>query len=164
MKGGIGTASITMSNGLIVAALVAVNAAGDVIDPSNGQVVAGKLGPDNKFLDARQLLRKGVTSTQKPGENTTLGLIVTNAKITKAQGRKIADMAHDGFARAIAPAHTLNDGDTIFAMGTGAFAGNADLTTIGALAADVMADAILRGVREATGLPNYPAVRDLIRK
>jgi len=164
MKGGIGTASITMSNGLIVAALVAVNAAGDVIDPSNGQVVAGKLGADNKFLDARLLLRKGTPNTQKPGENTTLGLIVTNARITKAQGRKIADMAHDGFARAIVPAHTLNDGDTIFAMGTGAFTGTADVTTIGALAADVMADAILRGVREATGLPTYPAVRDLIRK
>ena len=165
MKSGIGTASITMSNGLIVAALVAVNAAGDVIDPSNGKVVAGRLAADsNTFLDARQLLRNGVTSTQKPGENTTLGLIVTNAKITKAQGRKIADMAHDGFARAIAPAHTLNDGDTIFAMGTGAFTGNADLTTIGGLAADVTAEAILRGVREATGLPNYPAVRDLIRK
>src|SRR5215203_4520097 len=164
MKGGIGTASITMSNGLIVAALVAVNAAGDVIDPANGQVVAGKLGPDNKFLDARLLLRKGANSTQKPGENTTLGLIVTNARITKAQGRKIADMAHDGFARAISPAHTLNDGDTIFAMGTGAFTGTADLTTIGALAADGMADAILRGVRQATGLPNYPAVRDLTRK
>jgi len=165
MKGGIGTASITMSNGLIVAAIVAVNAAGDVIDPANGQVVAGKLAADsNTFLDARQLLRKGATNTQKPGENTTLGLIVTNAKITKAQGRKIADMAHDGFARAISPAHTLNDGDTIFAMGTGAFTGTADLTTIGALAADVMADAILRGVRQATGLPNYPAVRDLTRK
>jgi len=164
MKGGIGTSSITMSNGLIVAALVAVNAAGDVIDPANGQVVAGKLGPDNKFLDARQLLRRGATTTQKPGENTTLGLIVTNARITKAQGRKIADMAHDGFARAIAPAHTLNDGDTIFAMGNGSFTGTADVTTIGALAADVMAEAILRGVREATGLPNYPAVRDLTRK
>ncbi|HEX8028222.1 MAG TPA: P1 family peptidase [Vicinamibacterales bacterium] len=164
MKGGIGTASITMSSGLIVSALVAVNAAGDVIDPATGKVVAGKLGPDNSFLDARKLLRQGVSNTQKPGENTTLGLIVTNAKITKAQGRKIADMAHDGFARAIAPAHTLNDGDTIFAMGNGTFTGAADVTTIGGLAADVMAEAILRAVREATGIPNYPAVRDLSRQ
>ena len=73
-------------------------------------------------------------------------------------------MAHDGFARAIVPAHTMNDGDTIFAIGTGAFTGDANITILGGLGAEVMADAILRAVREATGLPNYPAVRDLARK
>jgi len=165
MKGGIGTASITLPGGLIVAALVAVNAAGDIIDPATGRVVAGARGPDGRtFVDARTLLRSGRTlAPQRPGENTTLGLIATNARLTKAQARKVADMAHDGFARAIVPAHTMNDGDVIFALGTGAFTGEATVTTIGALGAEVMADAILRAVREATGLPTYPAVRDLGR-
>ena len=165
MKGGIGTASITLPNGLTVAALVAVNAAGDIVDPSNGRIVAGARGKDGvSFLDARTLLRSGTTAAQRPGENTTLGLIATNAKITKAQARKMAEMAHDGYARAIVPAHTMNDGDTIFAIGTGAFAGDANITILGGLAAETMADAILRAVREATGVPNYPAVRDLTRK
>ncbi len=165
MKGGIGTASITLPSGLTVAALVAVNAAGDIVDPSTGQIVAGKRSADGRgFADARKLLRTGTTVTERAGENTTLGLIATNARLTKAQAKKIAEMAHDGFARAIVPAHTMNDGDTIFAFGTGAFAGDANVTTIGSLGAEVMADAILRAVREATGLPNYPSVRDLTRK
>ena len=165
MKGGIGTASITLPSGLTVAALVAVNAAGDIVDPANGKIIAGARGKDGQsFLDARTLLRSGTTAAQRPGENTTLGLIATNAKITKAQARKIAEMAHDGFARAISPAHTMNDGDTIFAIGTGTFTGDANITILGGLGAEVMADAILRAVREATGLPNYPAVRDLTRK
>lgn len=165
MKGGIGTASITLPNGLTVAAMVAVNAAGDIVDPATGRIVAGKLAADGRtFVDARKLLRTGTTIAERPGENTTLGLVATNAKITKAQARKIAEMAHDGFARAIAPAHTMNDGDTIFAVGTGAFTGDANITILGGLAAEVTADAILRAVREATGLPNYPAVRDLARK
>ena len=164
MKGGIGTASITLPSGLIIAALGAVNAAGDNIDPATGRVVAGARGEDGvSFVDARTLLRSGRTATQRPLENTTLGLIATNARITKSQARKIAEMAHDGFARAIVPAHTMNDGDIIFALGTGAFTGEANITTLGGVAAEVMADAILRAVREATGLPNYPAVRDLRR-
>ena len=165
MKGGIGTASITLPSGLTVAALVALNAAGDIVDPSNGKIVAGVRGPDGRsFVDARTILRTGATAPQKPGENTTLGLIATNARITKAQARKIAEMAHDGFARAIVPAHTMNDGDTIFAIGTGAFTGDANITILGGLAAEAMQDAILRAVREATGVPNFPAIRDLGRK
>jgi L-aminopeptidase/D-esterase-like protein len=164
MKGGIGTASITLPSGLTVAALVALNAAGDIVDPSTGRIVAGVRGPDGQtFVDARKILRTGVTAPQRPGENTTLGLIATNARITKAQARKIAEMAHDGFARAIVPAHTMNDGDTIFAIGTGAFTGDANITILGGLGAEVMQDAILRAVREATGVPNFPAVRDLRR-
>ena len=102
MKGGIGTASITLPSGLTVAALVALNAAGDIVDPATGRIVAGARGKDGvSFLDARTLLRSGTTAAQRPGENTTLGLIATNARITKAQARKMAEMAHDGFARAI---------------------------------------------------------------
>src|SRR5262245_46941584 len=165
MKGGIGTASITLPSGLIVAALVAVNAAGDIVDPSTGKIVAGVRGADGRtFVDARTILRSGATAPQRPGENTTLGLVATNARITKAQARKMAEMAHDGFARAIVPAHTMNDGDTIFAIGTGAFTGDANITILGGLAAEAMQDAILRAVREATGVPNFPAIRDLGRK
>lgn len=166
MKGGIGTASITLANGLTVAAIVAVNAAGDIIDPANGRVVAGALTADGKtFLDARVILRNGGRIDQpRPAENTTIGLVATNAKLTKAQARKVADMAHDGFARTITPAHTMADGDTIFAIATGSYAGEVNMTVIGALGAEMMADAILRAVREASGIPGYPAVRDLPRQ
>lgn len=165
MKGGIGTASITLASGLTVAAIVAVNPAGDVIDPATGRVVAGALAADGRtFLDARVILRNGGRVDQpRPGENTTLGLVATNARLTKAQARKVADMAHDGFARAIVPAHTMNDGDVTYAIATGSYAGEVNMTVIGALGAEMMADAILRAVREATGVPGYPAVRDLRR-
>lgn len=164
MKGGIGTASITLPSGLTIAAIVAVNAGGDIVDPATGRLVAGARGTDGQtFLDARVVMRNGSLEKPRPGENTTIGLVATNAKLTKAQAKKVADMAHDGFARAIVPAHTMGDGDTIFAIATGGHAGDANVSLIGGLAAEVMADAILRGVREATGLPNIPAVRDLRR-
>ena len=115
------------------------------------------------LAQARVVMRNGSLEKLRPGENTTIGLIATNAKLTKAQAKKVADMAHDGFARAIVPAHTMGDGDTIFAIATGGHPGDANVSLIGGLAAEVMADAILRGVREATGLPNIPAVRDLRR-
>jgi L-aminopeptidase/D-esterase-like protein len=190
MKAGLGSAAIVRPDGLIVAALVAVNARGDVIDPATGRVIAGVRTADGKRLaDARALLRSGeVDFTWAPppspsgagrppgrgdndeGGNTTLGVIATNATLTKAQATKVAQMAQDGFARAISPIHTTADGDTIFVLATGghpaAAAGvgggtDATVTVVGALAAEVMADAILRAAREATGLPGIPAVRDL---
>jgi L-aminopeptidase/D-esterase-like protein len=88
--------------------------------------------------------------------------VATNARLTKAQATKVAQMAQDGFARAISPAHTPADGDTIFALATGTLAGEGDAGVVGALAAEVMADAILRAAREATGIPGYPAARDLL--
>ena len=160
MKGGIGSAAIEL-DGLIVAALVAVNAAGDVVDPATGQIVAGARNADGTgFADARVLLRTAAPRT-RPGENTTLGVVATNATLTKTQAMRVAQMAHDGFARAIYPSHTMNDGDAIFALATGARAGDADVSRIGALAADVMATAIVRAAREATGVPGFPALRDL---
>jgi L-aminopeptidase/D-esterase-like protein len=163
MKGGIGSAAIVMPDGLIVAALVAVNAAGDVIDPSTGKVVAGVRTADGKGLaDARRLLTSG--AVQQPvriGENTTLGVVATNATLTKTQATKVAEMAHDGFARAIYPSHTMGDGDTIFAIATAAKTGDVDVSRIGALAATVTAQAIVRAALEATGIPGYPAARDL---
>ena len=169
MKGGFGTASITLDNGLVVAAGVVVNAVGDIIDPATGEVVAGMLNSDGVgFLDARKVLR-GEGSNQdfefgiESGANTTIGLVATNARLTKAQTTKIAQMAQDGLARTIYPAHTMGDGDTVFALATGTLEGQENVTLIGALAADVMAEAILRAVRLAEGLPGIPSVSDLGR-
>jgi L-aminopeptidase/D-esterase-like protein len=160
MKSGIGTASLTLPGGLIVAALVAVNAVGDVIDPSSGKVVAGVRTTDGRGLaDARALLRRGEVGAGRGGENTTIGVIATNATLTKAEITKVAQMAHDGIARAIAPAHTPVDGDTIFALATGVRP--ASVLTIGALAAEVMAEAVVHAARQASGIPGYPAARDL---
>ena len=162
MKGGIGTASITMPDGLIVAALVAVNAAGDIIDPATGQIVAGARTADGKgFADLRKLLREGSLQKPRGGQNTTLAVVATNAKLTDAQATRFAAMGHDGFSRAISPAHTMVDGDIVFSLATGSHASPANLSVLGALAADVTADAILRAVRAATSLPGYPAARDI---
>lgn len=162
MKGGLGSASIKMPNGLVVGAIVAVNSVGDIIDPYTGKVVAGTLNPDDTFADARILMRTGANMQRgRPGENTTIGLVATNAKLTKAQITKVAQMADDGYARAINPAHTLGDGDTIFAVATGRFEGEANASMIGALAAEAMADALLAAVREATGAGGVKAIRDL---
>lgn len=165
MKAGLGSYAIRMPNGLVVGAIVAVNAVGDIIDPDTGNVVAGVRNPDGSFADARLLLRNGGPSqTPRPGENTTIGLVATNAKLTKAEVNRMALMADDGFARAIFPSHTMGDGDTVFSLATGTFTGPANITQIGALAADVMAKAIVRAATEATGLPNLPAARDLPKR
>jgi L-aminopeptidase/D-esterase-like protein len=163
MKAGIGSAAIRMPDGLIVAALVAVNAAGDVVDPATGKVVAGVRTPDGKSLaDARVLLTSGaLKQPARLGENTTLGVVATNATLTKTQATKVAEMAHDGFARAIYPSHTMGDGDTIFTLATAGQSGAADVSRVGALAAQVVADAIVRAARQATGIAGYPAARDL---
>jgi len=162
MKAGVGSYSITLPNGLSVGAIVAVNAVGDIIDPDTGRIVAGVRNPDGTFADARKILRSGQAGqAPRPGENTTIGLVATNARLTKTQAQRMALMADDGFARAIFPSHTVGDGDTVFALATGQWAGEVNVTQIGALAADVMARAIVRAATEATGLPNIPAARDL---
>jgi len=162
VKGGIGSTAIALPTGLIVGAMVAVNAFGDVIDPQTGRVVAGVRAADGKsFADARTLLRTGAIRFGNDGQNTTLGVVATNARLTKTEAKRVAQMAHDGYARAIAPAHTPVDGDAIFVLATGVLAGPADTGQIGALAADVIASAIVRAAREATAVAGYPAVRDL---
>jgi L-aminopeptidase/D-esterase-like protein len=162
MKGGIGTASVQLPGGLVVAAIVAVNAVGDVIDPATGEVVAGVRAEDGSgFTDARKLIRSRSGLVGASGENTTIGVVATNATLTKAQATKLAQMAHDGLARAIYPAHTPWDGDTIFALATGEVEGEADLIVLGGVAADVVAEAILDAVRSATGLEGIPSASDL---
>ncbi len=161
MKAGIGSAAIKLPNGLVVAAIVAVNAVGDIIDPWTGQVVAGARGPDGKLIDARRLLRGGSGREGRAGENTTIGLVATNARLTKVQAQKMAQMAHDGFARAISPVHTPGDGDTIFSVATGTWDGQVNYGQIGSLAAEAMADAIVRAATEATSSNGLPSARDL---
>ncbi len=168
MRGGFGTASITLESGLTVAAAVAVNAVGDIVDPATGALVAGARTEDGRRLvDMRRVLRgesaESSESSAEAGANTTLGLVATNATLTKSQATKMAQMAQDGLARTIYPAHTAGDGDTVFSLATGAWGGDSDITLIGALAADVMAEAILRAVRSAEGIPGLPSVSELGR-
>jgi L-aminopeptidase/D-esterase-like protein len=163
MKGGLGTASIRLPDGLVVAALAAVNPLGDVVDPETGRVVAGVRTEDGRALaDARTLLRSGAPlEPARPGHNTVLGVVATNAALSQAQARKMAQMAQDGLARAIFPSHTPFDGDTVFALATGRHESAPNLTVIGGLAAEVLSAAIVRGALEARGIPGYPAARDL---
>ncbi len=162
MKGGIGSASIELPNGLIVSALVAVNAFGDVIDPATGAVVAGVRTADGRSMaDARVGLRAGTITFGGSAQNTTLGVIATNARLSKTDAKRVAQMTHDGYARAIAPVHTPVDGDTVFVLATGAYARSVTAGQVGALAADVMAQAIVRAAQQATSVAGFPALRDL---
>ena len=158
MKSGLGSASIH-AGGLVVGAIVAVNAFGDVLDPSNGEILAGlrsgKIGPvrvggKNYFADTSEMLKKPVGRTVlglASGTNTVIGVVATNARLTKSEATKVAQMAHDGLARAIHPAHTLLDGDTLFALSTGNKKG--EVTFIGTMAAEATTMAILRAVKMA---------------
>lgn len=147
MKSGIGTWSMEV-NGIVIGALVAVNALGDVIDPKTGARVAGlRSGSTLQWMKKNQL-------SSAVRSNTVVGLIATNAKLTKAEATKVAQMAQDGLAQSIRPAHTMFDGDTIFALATSEK--KADISTVGAFAAEVMAEAVVRAVKMAKpagGLP-----------
>jgi L-aminopeptidase/D-esterase-like protein len=165
MKGGVGSASMALPNGLVVAAIVAVNAVGDIIDPTTGKTVAGVRSEDGKSLaDVRTLLRSGALMRRpapRAGENTTIGLVATNAKLSKAEIHRVAMMADDGFARAITPSHTVGDGDTVFALATGRWDGEANPTIVGAMAAEAMAEAIVRAASRAESLNGVPSAREL---
>ena len=165
MKGGLGSAALAMPNGLVVAAIVATNAVGDIVDPETGRIVAGALTEDGQSLaDVRKLLRSGEIgrrSQPRAGENTTIALVATNAKLTKTEINRVALMADDGFARAIVPSHTTGDGDTVFALATGRWEGEASVTLIGALAADALAEAIVRAVSKAESLAGARSAREL---
>lgn len=165
MKGGIGSAAIRLPNGLVVGALAAVNAIGDIIDPATGQVVAGVRTANGKALaDARTLLRDGSllrAVAPRAAENSTIAVVATNARLTKVEVTRVALMADDGLARAISPAHTIGDGDTVFALATGRWSGEADASIIGALAADALSEAIVRAAVQAAASGGLPSARDL---
>jgi len=162
MKGGIGHASIR-AGAITVAALVAVNALGDVVDPATGEPVAGARSSDGRRLvrSTHAIERGELPALAIAGTATAIGVVATDAVLTKAQANRLASMAHDGLARAINPAHTMSDGDTLFALATGASGQPGDMTVLGALAAEATARAVLAAVHHATGLPGLPAARDL---
>jgi L-aminopeptidase/D-esterase-like protein len=160
MKGGLGTTAVELPGGVLVAALMAVNAVGDILDPDTGAIIAGVRTPDGLgFANAHKMLQEFNTE-QPPHVNTTIGVVATNASLNKTQLALVARMAHDGLARAVRPSHTPSDGDAIFAIATGQIRNSISLLQIGSAAANVTADAIVRGVRAATSLPGYPSVRD----
>lgn len=164
MRGGLGSASIELPGGLVVGALAAVNALGDVVDPETGRLVAGARGADGHgFAGSLGRLRSGCWDlTSGARGNTTLAVVAANVDWTKAQAAKVAQMAHDGIALAVRPAHMPLDGDTAFALGTGGRPADAALTgAVGALAADLLAQAIVAGVRAAKAGFGLPAAADL---
>jgi L-aminopeptidase/D-esterase-like protein len=169
MKAGIGTSCIEAGSGLRVGAIVAVNAFGDVIDPQTGRILAGarsaqvgpiRLGQPGYFADTlatMQTLAGRTIMGVAARTNTVIGVVATNANLTKAEATKVAQMAHDGLARAIRPAHTMLDGDTIFALATGEK--KADVSTIGAVAAEAFAQAIVRAVQLAESAGGLPGLK-----
>lgn len=173
MKTGLGTCSIQLGDGVIVGALAAVNPGGNIVDPHTGEVIAGvrssggaelDFGAPGYFADIMALMKEYATrGFRRPPpptpSNTVLGVVATNARLDKPQATKVAQMAHDGLARTVYPAHTLRDGDTIFALSTGEM--EADASIVGAFAAEAMAEAIVRAARlaeSAGGLPGYATV------
>ena len=163
MKGGLGTYAVKIGD-LVVGAMVAVNCFGDVVDPSNLNIIAGTYDRNNEeFLNTEKLMIKNIDKAKNPFKgNTTIGVIVTNANFNKAQATKVASMAHNGFARTMRPAHTMFDGDTIFTMCTNEV--EADVTTVGMLAATVMEKAVLRGIKSASGIFGFPSYLDMNKK
>jgi L-aminopeptidase/D-esterase-like protein len=170
MKSGIGTASIEIGAGVIVAAIAAVNAFGDIIDPSSGEIIAGArskdvgpvhIGAPGYFADTLQVMQTLIGRTALgfgSRGNTVIGVVATNAKLGKEEINKVAQMAHDGLARTVRPAHTMLDGDTIFALATGEH--TADVNIVGAFAAEIFSQAILRAVRAAKPVSGIPAVSE----
>ena len=165
IKAGIGSASIQVPGGFTIAAAIAVNAYGGIVDYRTGQVLAGPRREDHPgFLDSNALLlEQGASEIGPPLTNTTIGVVATDAQLTKEDANHLSRVAHDGLAMSIRPCHTMRDGDTMFTMATGAASGTPDMTVLGAAAVEVTAQAVLRAVQTATGLGGIPALRDLDR-
>lgn len=166
MKGGIGSAAVTVE-GVTVGAIVACNALGDVVDPDTGVPIAGARTADGRQLrdTRRSLLRGELAQPMLAGANTTIGVIATDAVLTKVQASRLATVGHDGLARSINPVHTLSDGDTLFALATGASGRTPGMMTLGTMAAEACALAVVRAIRAARGVTSgdlhLPAAGDL---
>ncbi|HYI92547.1 MAG TPA: P1 family peptidase [Bryobacteraceae bacterium] len=158
MKGGIGSFTVQLGPKVLVSALAAVNAIGDVIEPNTGRIVAGvRTTKDSReFLNAAETIRRGAAVPVNRGENTTLAIIATNARLSKPQASKLAALAQHGMIRTICPVHTISDGDIVFTLSLGSE--TADFTALGVAAADALAAAILRGVRSARTLGGIPGL------
>ena len=162
MKGGIGSASVALDGGVVVAALAAVNAFGDIRDPDTGEKLAGPRKDDGAIGDTVELLPEAA-ARMGWGQNTTLGVVATNVRLSKVQTAKVAQMAHDGLARAIEPVHTTVDGDVVFAASVGAETLDGATDIVGTWGARVMQEAILRAVRRAEGVPGIPSLSEYAR-
>jgi len=171
MKSGLGTASVRLGRGVVVGAIVAVNPFGDVIDPASGSILAGarpaqvgpvRIGGPGRFADTLKVMKslagKAVLRLGSRG-NTVIGVIATNARLSKEEANKVAQMGHDGIARSVRPAHTMLDGDTLFALSTGRR--QADVNIVGAYGAEVIAQAVVRAVHSASAAGGLPAAKDL---
>ena len=163
VKGGIGSAAEALPGGTVVAALVAVNCFGEVVDSDSGQVVAGPRDEKGAFVSTLDALRKRPPSLPFGATNSTIGVVATNARLGREQAYRLAVMAHDGLARAVRPAHTPVDGDVFFALATGAAEQASDVIALGAVAARAVERAVVRAVTEARGLAGVPSVGDLHR-
>lgn len=161
VKGGIGTAAITLSTGQTISAAVVVNAVGGVWDYKTGQLLAGPRRTGGGFDDSVAMLLTGKDDAPSGPVNTTIGLVATDAKLTKEDANYLARVSHDGFALTIRPCHTVRDGDTMFALATGHNDSELDLTSLGAAAVEVTAQAILRAIQQATGLGGIPSISEL---
>jgi L-aminopeptidase/D-esterase-like protein len=159
MKSGIGTAALRLSDGITVGAIVAVNAYGDVVNPTSGQTIAGARDPSTgAFAGATTIILRGdASSRQTAGGNTTIGVIATDASLSRDDLLRVSGLAHDGLARVIRPTHTIYDGDTFFALATGRTQSPANATAIAVAAGEVVATAIVRAVLGARALGNLPA-------
>jgi L-aminopeptidase/D-esterase-like protein len=163
MKGGVGTASVATPDGCVVGAFVVVNAFGDILDNQTGKIIAGLRSEDGQtsFANTVECLKKGQTKKQFGMENTTLGVIATNAQFNKREITKVAQMAQAGLIKTISPVHTTFDGDLVFALATGKI--DADVNRVGVLAEFVLAEAVKRGIKKADGFGKIPAYRDLVK-
>lgn len=160
MKGGLGTYTFQVGD-LQVGAIVAVNALGDIINPQNGSIIAGVLSNDRTaFLNTENLmLQQYSEKINRFSGNTTIGVIATNARLSKAEANKVASMSHNGYGRTIRPAHTMFDGDTIFTMATNKV--DADINVVGFLATKAMELAVINAVKYATTLHGVVSYKDL---
>jgi L-aminopeptidase/D-esterase-like protein len=162
-KSGIGTAARRIGGEVTIGALVAVNAFGDVVDPPTGEIIAGARNPGGEgFINTVERMHGDLSQTMFGfPTNTTLTVVATDAPLSKEGANKMAQMAHDGLAQAIRPVHTMFDGDTVFALATGRRAeAHLDVSVAGTVAASVLAEAVVRAVRQATSLAGVPAARD----
>ena len=159
MKGGIGSHSIKLPNGLVVSALVAVNAFGDVYE--NGKVIAGTMDDEKKnILNSYELMKNGFNKGVFSIDNTTIGIVATNAKLDKAQCKKVSQMSHNGYAKAIFPIHTPHDGDTIFTISTGEI--EADITLLGSLATEAVEKSIINAIKKADSIGKITSYKDIV--
>lgn len=163
MKGGLGTASVRLPGDAVVSAIVAVNAVGDVVDPTSGTVLAGVRTEDGQSVHGSLdlLLSGALSETPQPVESSVIGVVATNVALNQAEATRVAYMAHNGLARTIRPVFTPLDGDTLFALSTGGVRVEQPALVAGALAAEAVARAVIRAIRTATSLPGLPAARDL---